>query len=816
MKNDFHILRENDLPQCIRVFVNLSIIFLVIIFIASSVSASDENNIWKKYGSKTLYKGDTYIVQNYKIEAYDFPIPDNDGYITNPSILLKIYKDNNPYPIQEIHLTPHESESCDEIKITAVDLPSGQVVEWQSDEYQPWGKIEVAIKRRPKFDIDISTDKQEYQQNSIIKVNIIVRNEGNSDAKNVELEYDTGGLEVDSTNIDKSYTRFTRGDSLTGELNLKAPKAVVKKETYPISVTVTGEDLEGDELSETISVSIDVLSDSGSINVYSTPSGAKISIDGTYKGITPLTIPDVSAGYHTIKLTNSGYQDYFTERIYISAGETKTISATLTPKVVPTAQQTATVPKTGYILIYSDPPNANIELDGDYRGTTPLSMPLSVGYHTIKITKSGYKDSIIKNIYVSADKTMQVSESLTPIEPPPSKSALIVFLILIGIAFFALYSHISKKRLPTPQSVRPTPVKPAPVKPKPVSFTPTKPTPINPNEYILDNGEVIYLSEKTINSSGKVSFVYKTSRVGYLAKIYKEPKDWQKEAVRQIVSKYNIVAKNPNLRNLFCWPEAVIVEPKLGVLMPEAPSNLRDMKFLLLPKAFNTLPSDGRGDWKMRVKIAIKMAHSMSYMNKSGLCHADISFNNILVDPQTGEMVWIDLDGLVIPGDRYLRPTVGGTLRYMAPELVTGKAEPSIRTDLHSLAVLIYELLLMNHPLMRPGNKQRKDVPINPNKDDQEELECGEYALYVEDPSNTNNRPIGDYIGSPVLGKEIQELMRMTFVDGIQNPQKRPPTSAWERTLKNLLNDLKRCKNSDCRFKYFPKTPNKKCPWCKR
>ena len=227
------------------------------------------------------------------------------------------------------------------------------------------------------------------------------------------MEYDTGGLEVDSTNIDKSRTQFTRRDSITGKLNLKTPEAIDKKKTYTISATVTGEDLEGEELSETKSVSIDVLPDSGSIYVYSTPSGAKINIDRTYKGTTPRTV-SVSVGYHTIKLTKSGYKDYTAENIYVSAGETKTISARLSPSVVPTARPTPTVPKTGHVSIYSDPPNAIIEVDGGYRGTTPRTVPVLVGYHTIKLTKSGYED-YIKEIYISAGRTVQMSEKLAPI-----------------------------------------------------------------------------------------------------------------------------------------------------------------------------------------------------------------------------------------------------------------------------------------------------------------------------------------------------------------------------------------------------------------
>ena len=46
-----------------------------------------------------------------------------------------------------------------------------------------------------------------------------------------------------------------------------------------------------------------------------------------------------------------------------------------------------------------------------------------------------------------------------------------------------------------------------------------------------------------------------------------------------------------------------------------------------------------------------------------------------------------------------------GALAYwfdIAPEVVAGKKQPSIETDLHALAVLIYETLLLRHPLAGP------------------------------------------------------------------------------------------------------------------
>jgi len=68
----------------------------------------------------------------------------------------------------------------------------------------------------------------------------------------------------------------------------------------------------------------------GSLFVDSVPSGAAVSVDGNYRGVTPLTITDLPAGQHTVSLVNEGYQEYVTE-IEIKGGEIATMSAPLVP-----------------------------------------------------------------------------------------------------------------------------------------------------------------------------------------------------------------------------------------------------------------------------------------------------------------------------------------------------------------------------------------------------------------------------------------------------------------------------------------------------
>ena len=66
----------------------------------------------------------------------------------------------------------------------------------------------------------------------------------------------------------------------------------------------------------------------GSLSVTTDPAGATIFIDGAQQGISPATIPGLSAGTHTLLLKLDGYQD-LTLPVSISAGGTPYYSSAL-------------------------------------------------------------------------------------------------------------------------------------------------------------------------------------------------------------------------------------------------------------------------------------------------------------------------------------------------------------------------------------------------------------------------------------------------------------------------------------------------------
>lgn len=155
----------------------------------------------------------------------------------------------------------------------------------------------------------------------------------------------------------------------------------------------------------------------GSISITSNPSGARVLVDGTLFGVTPIVLGQVSAksrpcegwcwgsssGIHQVQLTKTGYKDYTTS-VTVLEGTMSTVTATLVPveeskgetikKPVPTP--TPAVPWTGTLSVTSAPSGAPVYFDGIYKGITPLDITgIGLGPHRVRVTLGGMDYSTI-------------------------------------------------------------------------------------------------------------------------------------------------------------------------------------------------------------------------------------------------------------------------------------------------------------------------------------------------------------------------------------------------------------------------------------
>lgn len=331
----------------------------------------------------------------------------------------------------------------------------------------------------------------------------------------------------------------------------------------------------------------------------------------------------------------------------------------------------------------------------------------------------------------------------------------------------------------------------------------------------LENGQTIDCEDNPF-ASGADGFVHWSKDKKWVVKLFRNLEPWRQEAIRTIVGKFKATAGDAYWQERLAWPAGMVVRPGLGVLVPRAAG--RPVARFILPKWLNMRdkknnlrhPED-RGTFRGRLWLCINLSQAVRRMHFSGLCHGDLSENNVFGDPVAGTACVIDCDGLVVPS--VSRPVVQGTGFWMAPELILKPDTiPSPETDLHSLAVLIYQLLLLRHPLMgRPGL-----FDDNPDRD--EYCQLAAKARFIEDPRNPNNQVRAVPWSYNLLGTELARLVEKAFVTGLRSPAKRPMPGEWERDLAPLTHGLVPCPNPDCMFKQFPLPDglraSLRCPWC--
>ncbi|MCT4469822.1 serine/threonine-protein kinase [Mycoplasma sp. HS2188] len=97
---------------------------------------------------------------------------------------------------------------------------------------------------------------------------------------------------------------------------------------------------------------------------------------------------------------------------------------------------------------------------------------------------------------------------------------------------------------------------------------------------------------------------------------------------------------------------------------------------------------------------AMQIADGISELHNSKIIHRDIKSQNILIT-RDREVKIIDL-GLALSEDsqRYTKDTkVIGTVYYMAPELCIAGNNPTEKTDIYALGIMLYEMLSGEYPI---------------------------------------------------------------------------------------------------------------------
>ncbi len=246
-----------------------------------------------------------------------------------------------------------------------------------------------------------------------------------------------------------------------------------------------------------------------------------------------------------------------------------------------------------------------------------------------------------------------------------------------------------------------------------------------------------------------------------------------------------LIKKGPPTEK-FLWPMELTASPEVpgfGYIMPLRGPQYKSIVDLMKRQAEPT--------FRALATAGLELADSFLDLHAMGYCYRDISFGNVFFEPNTGEALICDNDNVAVDGET--EGGVLGTPRFMAPEIVRGEARPSMQTDLYSLAVLLFYMLMVHHPLegKRESSIKCLDLPAM-NK------LYGTDPLFIYDPNDDSNRPVEGFHDNvlafwPLYPQFIRNLFTKAFTDGLRDPMTRVRESEWRAAMVRMRDAIIYC-----------------------
>jgi len=516
-------------------------------------------------------------------------------------------------------------------------------------------------------------------------------------------------------NINGWLLSYPSNRELSIKVTMEAKAPVVQSTQEKIVMAVLELDNQGTSISgsEVVKKKIVEPKSTTTISISSSPPGASVYLDGSSRGTTPITIPSISYGTHTLELSLAGYQEK-SEKITVS-DSLRSFSYNL-PEI-PTSPPTIPSPiSKSYtnIKISSTPSGALVNLDGIYRGITPLTIDnVQFGSHNLKLSLSGYQDyytsiTVTEGNWVFGPYTIAPSPSTPPPLPPPSFPYEII--IIVVIALIILLYFVSKRRkdddatpLPTaPGGDEPLHEPESPMITSPEITTPQTTSqqteelfkPPQKSELLGQFPNLLLSKYEPLEFIGEGGFakVFKVSRKsdGQIVAI-KIPRIEEKTSglfLKEVATWYHL--NHPNIVRLYSAELLPIPYIEMEYVEGKIQNGKIVHDFDKLSKPF---------DEETAIQIIRQVTSALKYAHSKDVYHHDIKPLNILtkenLEPKISDF------GLARIGARSSLSTHKGySPLYAAPEQLDSSVygKPDSRTDIYQIGVVFYELLTGKMP----------------------------------------------------------------------------------------------------------------------
>lgn len=137
------------------------------------------------------------------------------------------------------------------------------------------------------------------------------------------------------------------------------------------------------------------------IDFRSEPSGADIIANGELLGVTPARL-ELLQGAYEITIKRAGFKAW-QDDLQVIAGQDQQMPAVSLEQA------------DGLVFIRSEPGNANVTINGEFRGQTPLEVSLPPGQqHELRLFRTGF-ETAVQRITTSAEQESDITVELTPV-----------------------------------------------------------------------------------------------------------------------------------------------------------------------------------------------------------------------------------------------------------------------------------------------------------------------------------------------------------------------------------------------------------------
>lgn len=236
----------------------------------------------------------------------------------------------------------------------------------------------------------------------------------------------------------------------------------------------------------------------------------------------------------------------------------------------------------------------------------------------------------------------------------------------------------------------------------------------------------------------------------------------------------------------FLWPMELVIPATgglFGYIMPLRPKNYKSIVDLMKKKI--------NPSFYVLTRAAFNLTKGYQRLHATGAKYQDISFGNLFFNPDNGDVLICDNDN--VSYDNSKPGGVLGTPGFMAPEIVRGEKRPSKDTDRYSLAVLLFYLFIVNHPLEGKLEASIKCMDMAARV-----KLYGTDPVFIFDPDNKTNRPVKGIhdnanIYWPMYPEKLRQLFIKSFTVGLTTPSKRVTEPEWMALFANMMSGQLMC-----------------------